>query len=602
MADESNIAPLQPRAAFSCDEAIVCPGTDSPIANLSSELPDTPDWLGTAYPPVRSPGLGRTWTAPACLYTCISTYSQELADLCAQVQAQACAILSDNPGATVYYNTEVNSVTHCPDGTEWSFFVPAGMFAASSQDQANLQAIQYGDRQVKRHRICLGPLDHPTATVGTEYTGKIVASGGFLARHFPEKNLWNVMGFLPEGLTGNTGFQCAAPDAPFNSDCDETFHITGTPTVGGAVNFTLRVTAPNGDWVQRAYTITTASACVGPSCASIAQSGPVNTVSVDPARYLNKADCDTTDIWTVPLISFCANAGDSICMYGLSGGGTGDTEWLFYLDQVTLTAVTPLGGNNYLLEFADQGWTADALVSPQMFQKTNFGPGFIQSTPFTIIPRFACPTFGRIDANTSNSITIHLVGQVPLVGDSLAVCFDEGAENSPATPTYSPSLPVSGKYNIDFGTYDGNVPITINVLCDVCTGSCATPVDGNPTIPDIFSGTIGYFAGGQNICAGNYTVKYVEGALKYNPAYDWSLNLDPEAFRVIYDGGTSSVLFPGTDGQYPSQADVEAANAGAKIQFTHVGGPIGVKLVDSPYFDNVAGSPNPTFAIYNGFV
>ena len=123
-------------------------------------------------------------------------------------------------------------------------------------------------------------------------------------------------------------------------------------------------------------------------------------------------------------------------------------------------------------------------------------------------------------------------------------------------------------------------------------------IGGLNVTPDIFSGTVSYFNGGAAIPAGNYRITYVRGALQYNVALGWALNLYRggiwNGYLATYSGGTIQFT-AGTQSQFASQAAVEAANAGASITIAHAGGLIGMSLLDNPYFDNLPGSPNPTF-------
>lgn len=117
-----------------------------------------------------------------------------------------------------------------------------------------------------------------------------------------------------------------------------------------------------------------------------------------------------------------------------------------------------------------------------------------------------------------------------------------------------------------------------------------------PTIEDA---TPSYFNSGASWPAGIYRITYVEGALKYNSAFGWGLN-DSAAhrFTILYDDGASEVVGPSLDYQkFATQADLETHNSGQFVEFTHIGGKIGVYLEDFPYTDNVAGAPTPVFRL-----
>lgn len=114
---------------------------------------------------------------------------------------------------------------------------------------------------------------------------------------------------------------------------------------------------------------------------------------------------------------------------------------------------------------------------------------------------------------------------------------------------------------------------------------------GNIT-PDVFSATVSYWAGGQALDAGTYRINYINGA--YKPS---SLAGFQVWNYMVNNGATTSGFLPGNVGSFATQAICEAANSGRSFSFTHTGGSIGMWLSDSPYNDNVAGSPNPTFSL-----
>lgn len=121
----------------------------------------------------------------------------------------------------------------------------------------------------------------------------------------------------------------------------------------------------------------------------------------------------------------------------------------------------------------------------------------------------------------------------------------------------------------------------------------------NTVTPYIFSSEIQWFSGdSSDFPEGLYEVRYVEGAMKYNGSFGWSVNYSVTAgFLVKYNDGANEVSAVVITGDFVNQAAAEAANAGQKVQFTHTGGKIGIYLKDSPYNDNVEGDPNPTFTL-----
>lgn len=114
------------------------------------------------------------------------------------------------------------------------------------------------------------------------------------------------------------------------------------------------------------------------------------------------------------------------------------------------------------------------------------------------------------------------------------------------------------------------------------------------------TGTTVWFDGGAAIAAGTYDLTYIEGAMKYRNADDaqWKIHRDAKyGWRIVDINGKVKAKCPGRTVGYTSQAECEAANAGATTSFVWPGGVMGLKLVDLLYRDNVAGGPNPTFEV-----
>lgn len=241
-----------------CD-SIPCPGTDNPVINFSSENPDPAfgnGFLGVAFPPAPSDPNGppgdpgtHAWRAKGCIADCVSQASQEDADLCAARQAYLCQnepgdgptdTPGNGPAPTPYFSNEATCSSRCPDGLTFSFTVPHGTFVASSQVLADRQALSYACRQARLHRVCVSALEPAQACNNSSYNGTITASGIFLD---PVANAWDITsGSLPPGL-----------DLPGLGG--PIVNVTGTPTVQGVFNFTVRVTAPNGDFMEKPLTL-----------------------------------------------------------------------------------------------------------------------------------------------------------------------------------------------------------------------------------------------------------------------------------------------------------------------------------------------------------
>jgi hypothetical protein len=151
-----------------CPKRILCPtgtGTDSPGTNYTSEHVDVPEFFGTYYPPTSPYGY-----YTACQGRCMSLISQEDADLCAIRQATICSSQVTNPGKPTFSNTpQICTI----QGTGRMVIVPAGVFIASSQEEANSRALSYANNQQVNPDVPPGvhTVPPPTTTTTTPPTG-----------------------------------------------------------------------------------------------------------------------------------------------------------------------------------------------------------------------------------------------------------------------------------------------------------------------------------------------------------------------------------------------------------------------------------------------
>src|SRR6516165_11701912 len=106
-----------------------------------------------------------------------TTLIQGLVNQCATIlplcNQSGCA----NPPCTLFYNSPQTCSVPCPDGTLFVYTVPAGTFAASTQDLANQEALAYACKVAPSLRVCLG--NFPSCLcVGALYTAQIPFIGG----------------------------------------------------------------------------------------------------------------------------------------------------------------------------------------------------------------------------------------------------------------------------------------------------------------------------------------------------------------------------------------------------------------------------------------
>lgn len=249
-----------------CSAKIDCPGTDSPVANLSSELPDQDRFIGIDFGwDWNVPPLGSNWITNSCLGTCVSNLSQLDADLCATRANLVCQIESwgtggggggidggggggssgpplildshNGPPPTIYGNQIDTCTAQCPDGSFFNFTLLPDTFFALSQAQANAMAASTACRFAVAARICLGTL--PDGCLGVSYLGLMTPSGGVVPFDYVITS-----GALPDGLNvaiaGN----------------ERTLVLQGTPSVAGDFTFTLKATDSLGHFAFKTFTVT----------------------------------------------------------------------------------------------------------------------------------------------------------------------------------------------------------------------------------------------------------------------------------------------------------------------------------------------------------
>lgn len=244
--------------ANACEIASPCVDPANPVANFSAELPDKYIYIGYNYDPW-TPNLGFEFVSTGCVGQCTSTVSQAEADMCAQSQQLICQgqdpTDGGNPGGGGYrnpggvgtpnqfVNTEQSCLgAVCADGLPFIYTVPFGRVIGYSQFEANNRAHSLACQYARTHIVCLSSLTPGSPCVGSSYSGTITATGNTVDKVFGA-NFWQVVGgVFPPGLVFPTGF--GGPSIT----------ITGAPTKSGVFQFTVRITTPTGDFMQKQFT------------------------------------------------------------------------------------------------------------------------------------------------------------------------------------------------------------------------------------------------------------------------------------------------------------------------------------------------------------
>lgn len=104
------------------------------------------------------------------------------------------------------------------------------------------------------------------------------------------------------------------------------------------------------------------------------------------------------------------------------------------------------------------------------------------------------------------------------------------------------------------------------------------------------------FSRGRSFSPGVYRIRFAGGALNYNAAlFGWSIQCPTPGFQyeITYGAGEVTAA-PGSNVEYATPGEAQAANAGASVDITCTqAGPIAISLVDNPYDDNVAAPWGP---------
>lgn len=240
-----------------CDCKVVCPGTDSPFANLTAEIPDVLVKIGYSWGWDNNvPPLGGSFDQKNVFAFCDSPLSQQDADLCAAQQQLNCVATGTcgqntsggagggNSGWTtgngskvgVFQNASAFCTVNCPDGNPFTYTVRSGLFTALDQISADRMAIALACSNARVFAVCLGNIN-TGACLGQPYIAVFQVSGGLAPYSFIIQS-----GSLPPGV----GF---VQDTPF------TAFLSGQPSISGSYTFILRVTDSRGNFMTKAYTI-----------------------------------------------------------------------------------------------------------------------------------------------------------------------------------------------------------------------------------------------------------------------------------------------------------------------------------------------------------
>ena len=215
--------------AFACNVAeIICDG--SPVPELFQSTPQTCEVTcdgGTvSYTTITGMFLGLTQGDADALA------SQFACDVAALLCAEGPDNPTPTPRASAFNGTQVCTI-NCPEGGQFSYAVPGGVFRANNAAQANAMAYSYACAQAMVNRFCLGDDISDRTCISEAATFNISISG-----QIPDSRTWSIAsGTIPTGMTFANGV------------------LSGTPTAAGSFTFTVRLVGDSGNYATHEYTI-----------------------------------------------------------------------------------------------------------------------------------------------------------------------------------------------------------------------------------------------------------------------------------------------------------------------------------------------------------
>jgi hypothetical protein len=233
-----------------CRTVSTCDAEPLPVIGYSSETPDQLNHIGLGFSGTPPP-LNFPFKNPTCFVALdvpVGTPgNQEVANLMAEAQARQCAAAGwttpEGQPAITYQSAAQSVQETCPDGSQFVFGVIPGLFVDLTQSGADQAALSYCARQVQLHKVCLSA-GFSSVCLNQPATLTITASGVSLGKI--NENLWQITGGeIPPGMTFNGG-----------AIASDSVTITGTPTTPGGYPFTVMVTTPQGDYMEKAFSIT----------------------------------------------------------------------------------------------------------------------------------------------------------------------------------------------------------------------------------------------------------------------------------------------------------------------------------------------------------
>jgi len=475
---------------FLCDDPCIVPNAEAnPFNNFSSEKPDAVIFTGNNTGGGGPPPLG-PWLSTGCIGLCVSSVSQEAADICAFNQKVICD--SNNwpvdfctqfpndehctlpPGdqpppppvaRPTFGNDEQSCTVNCPDGTPFTVVVAAGTFIQFSRAQANAIAASYACNQAMLKRICLSAISPAVCCTNQSYSSGITISGSSGAAPF---TFVVESGFLPIGLS----LHQVGPSSAI---------ISGIPTVFGDFTFVIR--ASNGTVsIVRQYTVSVVGI--------VTSSFPNGSTGTPYSSTLSSQGPVVSPVWSVASGTLPDGLTLNTETGEISGTPTTDQVSSFTISMATLGVIC---SHAFTIEISASGcpdwtqllWDAAGLAT--------LGGGTASFTPSSIISdtfstATSAPDGGNLDFGQSQNqanlsytggpcnCNVHLILAKGLstasVGGGIIITLDGNLIIVIATGGSPDGTMPSGTYDIPFVLPDtGGIPA--NILISV-TSQCIT--------------------------------------------------------------------------------------------------------------------------------
>jgi hypothetical protein len=484
--------------AFPCQNTPPdCECLPFPVRNFSVETPDVAVELCTVTVPART---GTSFASPCTrtVETPNAANPMECVDgsdnfYAAQTSAQECQNSDPDPPnfyTGTFFNREQTCVVECPDGTSFSWTVPALLIGSAWQGDADARAYALACKRAKANRICF-TTDSPLTPccVGTFASIVIGAQGGMAPYSFAVTS-----GSIPAGMT-----------------FDSVGLLSGTPTASGTSTFDVTVTDDIGStqvkaFVLRVVNITTTSplpsGTVGtPYSQALAATGTTGTVvwslvssTLPDGLTLSDAGVISGTPTMAQTVSFTASL--------LDGGGA-SCEKMFSLEIVQVVALAAYWNysdyntvpspdelldstaNNHDLDILASYNVVPGLIGNCMstFQNTceTFLDPLISQFDFDLTKGFTVAGWIKFDDIQEGVITIWAIAygiqyfSLTFFTDSLVMDSDAGPEATAPYPSdgqwhfYRSWVDTNGQLNVQIDNgiiYQSTPSVFSNMVCD----------------------------------------------------------------------------------------------------------------------------------------